>query len=605
MLRPVPARWFEALVAHDDAAAALEALAGTGAVELEVHAPQRALAPLAELKPALDTYTDLASRYRPYWPAPASAAPRAMRAAHEVLNDGLRRLGEWRAAAEPVIRRLQALKQEAAELEIWRELFTRFKWSEIEFGLLHRPGGDTTPALLARRLYVFPPEVAFPLPESVLARRFQLMDKTCVLVVGPPEVTANLDRQIAALKGRQIGLGMPALLEGRAADNLPRVAQRRAEVEADLARTREALDELNRRHDLAQALADIERLRWFASQVHLLPSTEYFAWLTGWTSDLRGRRLTQALARTGSRALLRFPPPPEGVEAPLILRNPWWARPFELFARAIGVPARNEVDPSPLLAIAVPLLFGYMFADVGQGFVILIAGIWLRSRFAVARLLAVGGAAAVVFGLVFGSLFAREDWIPALWLHPMEAPLALLVVPLVGGALLLALGLALNAVECYWRGEMRQWLASEAGIVLFYLALLGGIVQRPLWWAALAGAVWYVVGHALRERSWTAVFGGLGGVLERAFQLAINTLSFARVGAFALAHAGLGAAIIALADAAGGAAAILVMIVGNIVVIALEGLVVSIQTTRLVLFEFFIRFLRGEGRPFHPLAAPH
>ena len=48
----------------------------------------------------------------------------------------------------------------------------------------------------------------------------------------------------------------------------------------------------------------------------------------------------------------------------------------------------------------------------------------------------------------------------------------------------------------------------------------------------------------------------------------------------------------------------IVMILGNALVIALEGLVVSIQTTRLVLFEFFIRFLRGSGRRFQPLPAP-
>jgi V/A-type H+-transporting ATPase subunit I len=45
-------------------------------------------------------------------------------------------------------------------------------------------------------------------------------------------------------------------------------------------------------------------------------------------------------------------------------------------------------------------------------------------------------------------------------------------------------------------------------------------------------------------------------------------------------------------------------VLGNLLVIALEGLVVSIQTTRLVLFEFFVRFLRAEGRVFQPLTAP-
>jgi V/A-type H+-transporting ATPase subunit I len=97
----------------------------------------------------------------------------------------------------------------------------------------------------------------------------------------------------------------------------------------------------------------------------------------------------------------------------------------------------------------------------------------------------------------------------------------------------------------------------------------------------------------------------LARLLESTIQLAINTLSFTRVGAFALAHAGLSLAVVSLAQSSGSAVAgLTVMILGNALIIVLEGLVVSIQITRLVLFEFFIRFLRGEGRTFRPLAAP-
>ena len=53
-----------------------------------------------------------------------------------------------------------------------------------------------------------------------------------------------------------------------------------------------------------------------------------------------------------------------------------------------------------------------------------------------------------------------------------------------------------------------------------------------------------------------------------------------------------------------GPAAWLVLAAGNALIIAIEGMVVGIQTTRLVLFEFFIRFLQGSGRAFHPLASP-
>jgi len=97
----------------------------------------------------------------------------------------------------------------------------------------------------------------------------------------------------------------------------------------------------------------------------------------------------------------------------------------------------------------------------------------------------------------------------------------------------------------------------------------------------------------------------LGELLQSTFELLLNTLSFARVGAFALAHAALESAIVIIAgDLSSTAAAALVLVVGNLLVILVEGMVVSVQTTRLVLYEFFVRFFEGGGRALKPVAAP-
>jgi V/A-type H+-transporting ATPase subunit I len=127
-------------------------------------------------------------------------------------------------------------------------------------------------------------------------------------------------------------------------------------------------------------------------------------------------------------------------------------------------------------------------------------------------------------------------------------------------------------------------------------------------WLILAGGLWFVIGAVTSREAAAHRLATMGQAaaefLELASQLAINTLSFARVGAFALAHAGLSGAVVGLADAAGGIGYWLVLVLGNALIIGLEGLVVGIQTTRLVLFEFFIRFLKGGGREFKPLAPP-
>jgi V/A-type H+-transporting ATPase subunit I len=232
-------------------------------------------------------------------------------------------------------------------------------------------------------------------------------------------------------------------------------------------------------------------------------------------------------------------------------------------------------------------------------------GFALRNRMPVLRLLVPAGMSAAVFGLLFGSVFSVEHLIHPLWLNPLERPLVVLGVPLAAGVVLLTNGLALSALASYWAGELREWLATDGGFVLVYLGILAAFFHGAGVVVALAGAAAVALGHAWIHRGARAGLKALVELLERTMQILINTLSFARVGAFALAHAGLSSAVVALAHAAGGTFGfILVLVIGNVVILALEGLVVSVQTTRLVLFEFFARFFQAEGREFRPLLPP-
>jgi V/A-type H+-transporting ATPase subunit I len=187
-------------------------------------------------------------------------------------------------------------------------------------------------------------------------------------------------------------------------------------------------------------------------------------------------------------------------------------------------------------------------------------------------------------------------------LHPLQAPLRLLAVGLAGGSVVILLGLALEALESYWAGEARRWWATRAGLVLSYLAALTWAVDSRAAWLVPVGLAWFCAGEAVLARRAQRLGAAFAEAIETLLQLLVNTLSFVRVGAFALAHAGLAAAINALCAAIGPHwLALLGLVLGNAVLILIEGLVVGIQTTRLVLFEFFIRFLRGSGRALKPL----
>jgi V/A-type H+-transporting ATPase subunit I len=593
MLRPQPASWFEVLVARDDAAVVLEAIARTGAAELEARPHAAAPQPLQGMENALARYAELERRYACYWPAerapsPAAAAPAA------VLDEGIARIHAWSRHAEPLIQSLQKSENEGAELLLWQRVLGA---PDVTL-----PAAAMVPAgpLLALRLLAFPDNRAAPMPDEVIARHFEIDGRAHVLALGPEDAVQALTRQVA---GRAQSHEVPDWLLGDAAVAKSRVAERLAAVEAELGRLRGELTRLNASHELSRALGEIDRVRWLTRHAAAIETGALLTWITGWTSD--GARIAAALDRSGARALSRLPARPPDLAPPLLLSNPWWARPFEVFSRALGMPARHEADPTQLLAVVVPLLFGYMFADAGQGLVLIAGGVLLQQRWPLARLLIAGGISAVAFGFVFGSVFSLEGVLAPLWLHPLEAPLPVLVVPLVGGAVLLMLGLVINGIEAYWRGAIREWLPGEGGVLLAYAGIVLAFAHPAGPAIALAGAALHIAGRIWLERRAQAALTGALTLLERLFQLSINTLSFARVGAFALAHAGLSAAIVALAEASASAwLKLAALVLGNAVIIVLEALVVSVQTTRLVLFEFFTRFLIGSGRVFRPLPPP-
>jgi len=597
MIRPRPARWFEILAARDDAMLVLEALAATATVELEAR-PAAQLPPgLAEARPLLQEFQELSSRYRAYWPRSGhrpSAFPEAP--ATQLARD-LKRIRAWAQEAEPVVQELQRCATEHAELALWQRVIAAIGVTPVDWSMLASAG-----PVVQARLFVFPPGAALPVPAAALVRPLEIEGSHYAVVVGRPAELESVVAELQAAKGR--ACPPPAWLLPDAASNASYVALRQAAQARRIGELNAALESLHSKHDLYGALGDANRLQWVAQNVRALESGEHFCWITGWTSDLGDRVLAHAVETSGASALLHFPPPPRGARAPLLLVNPWWARPFEVFSRALGMPARNEVDPSVLLAFTVPLLFGYMFGDVGQGLVLIVAGLYLRKRWPLAMLIVAGGAAAIVFGLLFGSVFGLHALTP-LWIAPLDDPLTILLVPLAGGALLLIVGFILNGVEAYWRGALPDWLATDLGFLVAYAGLLAAVFDRAGFALAAAGALWFCVGRAAVERRIRAAFSALGELLERGVQVLINTLSFARVGAFALAHAGLSSAIVALMHASDSIVGRgLVLVAGNLVVLVLEALIVSIQTTRLVLFEFFARFLVAEGRIFHPLPTP-
>lgn len=607
MLRPQACRWFELIGLRDDLAPLLVTLAEGGAVELQAHPltePARPAPPLhiADVAPLRERVRERVRSDAARWPPPsARAAVDPVTDPAGRLAQTVERLDAWQRAAEP-------LRAEAERLQAEARLDDDLgRWLAADAARLPAPGllAPRGGGLVQARLYALPaPAAASPWPPGLLSLTVEDDAGALLLLVGGSDELAHADELLRARQARVID--WPAELGGTVAEARTQLAARRDARRARQQVLDARLRDLSAQHGLADTLADIALVEWLLQQGPALAASDRLVWVSGWTSAPDAATLCAPLHRAGLRCVLRFDAAPAGTEPPALLHNPPWTRAFEAFARLLGQPGRDEADPTPVLALVAPLLFGFMFGDVGQGALLCAAGWWLRRRVPTLALLVPGGLMAMVFGLLFGSVFAREDLLPALWLHPLQQPVTLLLAALALGAAILLTGLLLNALQAAWRGALKSWVARDAPLLLAYAGVLLAPWQAAALWALAVAALWAAIGGlaSAEGRRGAALAGALAHGVEQGLQLAVNTVSFARVGAFALAHAGLSVAVVGVAEAVGGIGYGIVLVLGNALILLLEGLVVGIQTTRLLLFEFFVRFLQGRGRAFRPLTPP-
>lgn len=315
----------------------------------------------------------------------------------------------------------------------------------------------------------------------------------------------------------------------------------------------------------------------------------------------------------------------QGQMPPTKIKNNWLFRPFETLISMYGTPSYGEKDPTPFFALSYLLLFGAMFGDLGQGLVILLAGIILGRKTgntSFGGILTRLGASSMVFGALYGSIFGSEELIEPLVIRPMANINTMLISAIIMGIILITTSYIYSLINLYSYRNIEEGLFGREGLAgfLFFLVLLFGIWGK--FTGRLAGigipaaimAVLLLVmvfkqpltgiltGHKLYEESAMDYYIEAGfGVIETVLSVASNIISFIRVGAFALNHVGLYIAFATMAEMLdshiGG---IVVIIIGNIFIIGLEGLIVFIQSLRLEYYELFSKYYTGYGVEYRP-----
>ena len=406
---------------------------------------------------------------------------------------------------------------------------------------------------------------------------------------------------------------------------------------AELAPTyRDALADLATRVDVAVLLLQAQTM--FATAGRFLV-------ISGWIPRDRADELVAAIARvSGQRAVVTVERPEDvsaaygpALSVPILHRNPLLLRPFDRLVQVYGIPSYGEVQPTAFFALSFLLLFGLMFGDVGHGLVLMSAGYCVfryMPRFLdYAILLMEAGTASACFGAIYGSVFGIDTPWPGL-ADPMRDVTTLAVAAIGLGVVVVSGGVALNVVNTWRAGERVAALTSTRGLfgafvywsalalaaravlpagrvvpdaVIFGLAGTGIalIAGRPLIVRALGTNHVRPEREGAAPRSLAALESSIE-LVDALFSYLANTISFVRVAAFAAVHAGVLLAIFALADTFsqfrfGGWVSVGVLVAGNVAVILLEGLTVTVQALRLEYYEFFSRFFRGGGEPYRPL----
>ncbi len=331
-----------------------------------------------------------------------------------------------------------------------------------------------------------------------------------------------------------------------------------------------------------------------------------------------------------------FEPPeeaPREVTPPIRLKNRWLSRPFEMFVDMFGLPDYDEIDPTTFISITYCILFGIMFADVGQGILLFIAGLFMykKRQMAIGPILMRTSIFSVIFGFVFGSVFGFETTLDSLYasfglspfrvMEPDNITL-ILVASIAIGCLLNMVAMVLNIYSGLKRRRYADALFGPSGAagLVFYGSLLaaGGLlfltgsnlfslpyvlllIVLPLLLMFFREPLGNLVAgkpKIFEERVGEFISGNFFEVFDFLLSYLSNTLSFLRVGAFVLVHAGMMKVVFVIAELFSPVGYTIAVVIGNGIVACLEALLVAIQVLRLEYYEMFSRFYSGNGKPF-------
>ena len=384
-----------------------------------------------------------------------------------------------------------------------------------------------------------------------------------------------------------------------------------------------------------QELADNFDIRKLAARVASEDERDEFYILCGWMSE---KDVDALLAETQDDDKVSIMVEDERDQyfgdPPTKLENPKVFKPFEMFIKMYGLPQSGEMDPTIFVGIMYSFIFGAMFGDVGQGLLLFIGGaiLYFTKKMNLAGIVSLAGIFSTFFGFMFGSVFGFEDIIKARWIRPINHMTTLPFIGKLNTVFIVSIAFGMGIILISMIFHIINGIRAKDTEATWFDA--NGVAGLVFYGAAVTCIVLFMTGHSLPGGIILAVMFGVPLLLialkepltnkikkktekmeqskamfvtqaffelfETLLSYFSNTLSFIRIGAFAVSHASIMEVVLMLAGAESGHINWVVIVLGNLFVCGFEGLIVGIQVLRLVYYEMFSRFYKGSGREFKP-----
>lgn len=453
--------------------------------------------------------------------------------------------------------------------------------------------------------------------------------------VAPQKEIDEVDRIFASLYFDRIHIpfstGTPRQILSKLSDEKTRLTAELGELDDTVSKfwseNSERCEKLHAYLEIASLAFDLRRYAAKDSD------SDYFIYV-GWVPKSSFKHFKKNIEKLNGVTFEEADPAEEKRSNPPVkLRNKKLFRPFEMFVEMYGLPTYGGVDITPFVAITYSLLFGIMFADLGQGIVLTLGGylVYKLKGTKLAKILVPCGICSAFFGLVFGSVFGYEELLDPIYhaiglkgkpLSVMDSINTVLLLAIGIGIALVLVSMGLN-VYCSFRAKRPgDAIFSQNGLVgmLLYATLVCAVIGFMTGKSILPTALTVIIAivclillyfkeilagminkdeHYLPEKWSDFLMQNVFEVIEYILTYFSNTVSFLRVGAFVLVHAGMMMVFSSLTSDPYSAGGIIAMVFGNIIVMALEGLLTGIQVLRLEFYEMFSRFYAGDGKPFN------